>query len=76
VCTGGADAMIPPAQVEAFRKEMKAAGAKFEIVTYPGAKHGFTNPEAGKAGMESLAYDAAADKKSWAKMLALFRKAL
>ncbi len=66
--------MVTADQVEAFRKEMTDAGAKFEIITYPGAKHGFTNPDAGKAGMDALAYNADADKKSWAAMLATFKQ--
>jgi dienelactone hydrolase len=74
VLAGGADPFVPPEQVEAFRKEMQAAGAHFEIVTYPGAKHGFTNPDAGKYGMSQLAYDAAADKQSWAALVKLFRE--
>jgi dienelactone hydrolase len=65
VNTGAADAMIPPAQVAEFEKEMKEAGAKVEVVSHPGAKHGFTNPDAGSFGMDALAYDEAADKKSW-----------
>ena len=69
---GGADPFVPPAQVEAFRKEMQAAGARFDIVTYPGAKHGFTNPDAAQYGMPQLAYDAAADRESWAAMRKLF----
>jgi dienelactone hydrolase len=75
VYTGAADPMIPADQVEAFRKDMAAAGAKVEIVTYPGAKHGFTNPAAGSFGMDALAYDAAADKDSWAAMLKAFKEA-
>ena len=74
VLAGGADPFVPPEQVEAFRKEMQAAGARFEIVTYPGAKHGFTNPDAATYGMPQLAYDAAADRESWAAMLQLFRE--
>lgn len=74
VLAGGADPFVPPEQVEAFRKEMQAAGARFEVVTYPGAKHGFTNPDAGQYGMPQLAYDAAADTQSWAAMLKLFRE--
>ena len=74
VNAGAADPFVPPEQVEAFRKEMQAAGARFEIVMYPGAKHGFTNPDAAKYGMSQLAYDAAADKQSWAAMLKLFRE--
>jgi len=74
VYTGAADPMIPAEQVEAFRKDMAAAGAKVDIVTYPGAKHGFTNPAAGSFGMDALAYDAAADKASWAAMLKAFKE--
>jgi dienelactone hydrolase len=72
VYTGAADPMIPSAQVETFRAEMATAGATVDIVSYPGAKHGFTNPAAGSFGMDALAYDAAADKASWAAMIAAF----
>lgn len=74
VLTGGADPMVPPEAVESFKAEMKAAGADFQVISYPGAKHGFTNPDAAKAGMEALAYDAKADKESWAEMLKLFKQ--
>jgi dienelactone hydrolase len=74
--TGGADPMIPPEQVEAFTKEMKDAGAKVEVVTYPKAKHSFTNPDAGKAGMDALAYDAEADKKSWERLVKFLKQSL
>ena len=74
VQTGGADPNIPQQQVEAFEKEMKDAGANATVVTYPGAKHSFTNPDADKAGMAALAYDADADKKSWAEAVKFFRK--
>lgn len=65
VQTGGADPMVPAAQIRAFEREMKNAGVTAKVITYPGAKHGFTNPDAGKAGMDGLAYDAEADRKSW-----------
>ena len=74
VYTGAADPMVPAAQVETFRKEMTEAGVRVEIVSYPGAKHGFTNPSAGSFGMDALAYDAAADKASWAAMVGNFRQ--
>jgi dienelactone hydrolase len=73
-CAGAADPFVPQAQVEAFKQEMKAAGAKFQVITYPGAKHGFTNPDAGSYGMEQLAYNADADKKSWAALLKLLKQ--
>ena len=74
VLTGAADPMIPPEQVDAFTKEMEAAGATFRVVGYPGAKHSFTNPAADKAGMDALGYNAEADQKSWAAMLELFQE--
>ncbi len=74
VAAGGADPMVPKEQVDAFREEMQAAGAHVEVDTYPGVKHGFTNPDAGKYGMEGLAYDAHADKESWKKAMAMFHE--
>ncbi len=73
VLTGAADPFVPADQVAAFTQEMKAAGAKFQVVSYPGVKHGFTNPEAGKAGMDALEYNAEADKKAWAAILEFFK---
>ena len=74
VLAGGADPFVPPELLEAFKREMQAAGARFEVTTYPGAKHGFTNPDAATYGMPQLAYDAAADRESWAAMLKLFKE--
>ena len=74
VLDGGADPMVPPEQVQAFKDEMTAAGARFDVIIYPGARHSFTNPRADKAGMEGLAYDAVADRKSWEAMLEMFRQ--
>lgn len=73
VLTGAADPMVPPDQVEGFKHEMTAAGAAYGVVSYPGAKHGFTNPDAGKFGMDALAYSAEADRQSWEEMLKLFK---
>ena len=69
ILTGADDPMVGPEQVEAFKKEMTAAGAKFDVVSEPHAKHGFTNPDADKVGMPALAYNAEADKDSWERML-------
>jgi dienelactone hydrolase len=76
VMTGADDPLVPAEQVAAFESEMKAASASCEVIRYPGVKHSFTNPEAGTHGMEALVYDAGADRKSWAAMLKMFRKAL
>ena len=72
VLTGADDPMVTASVVDSFKKEMDAAGARYQVISYPGAKHAFTNPDAGKAGMDALAYNADADRKSWAEMLKLF----
>ena len=76
VQTGADDPMVNAEAVAAFEKEMKAAGADFRVITYPGAKHSFTNPNADKAGVPGLAYNASADQKSWAELLKFFKKDL
>ncbi len=69
ILSGDADPFSPPAQVTRFADELKAGGADVRVVEYPGVKHSFTNPDADRAGMEGLKYDAAADKQSWSEML-------
>ena len=76
VLRGADDPMSPPADVEGFEKAVTPTGAKYRIVSYPGAKHGFTNPKAGTYGVDAVAYDANAAKKSWDEMLKMFKKAL
>ena len=71
VLNGGADKFITPEQIEAFKQEMKAAGADFQFISYPGALHSFTNPEATELGKKfniPIAYNAQADKESWSEM--------
>lgn len=74
VHTGADDPMVPAAAVEGLEKEMAAAGARLEVVRYPGAKHSFTNPEADKAKVDGLAYNADADAKSWAASMKMFKE--
>ena len=71
VLAGDADKFVPPAQVAAFRQEMETAKAAFRIISYPGAMHSFTNPDADKYAKEfhlPLGYNAEADKNSWEEM--------
>jgi dienelactone hydrolase len=77
VCHGADDGFSTPEQVDAFKKEMTDAKVDFQFIAYPGAKHSFTNPDADKFGKQfnlPLAYNAAADKKSWSDMQAFFKK--
>ncbi len=76
VATGAADPMVPAEQVTAFVQEMTAAGAEFELLSFPGVTHGFTNPAATATGARfnmPLAYDANADRSSWEALLRFIR---
>ncbi len=74
VMTGANDPFVPPDQVEGFRKEMSAAGAKYDVKVYPNTKHGFTNPNAAKYGMPELEYNPTVAKASWDAMLQFFKE--
>jgi dienelactone hydrolase len=77
VLHGGADKLITPEQVEAFKQEMKSAGVDFRFISYPGAMHSFTNPQSTELGKKfhlPIAYNAAADKKSWSEMKDFLKK--
>ena len=72
VCHGDADPMVPRQQVVNFWREMDQAGANWHFHSYSCVKHGFTNPYPVPPGNNAVAYDASADKQSWAAMHALF----
>ncbi len=72
ICHGDADPMVPRAHVLAFWEEMDAAGANWHFHSYSGVKHGFTDPGSDARGLPAIAYDASADRQSWAAMQALF----
>jgi dienelactone hydrolase len=74
VCHGDADPMVPRSQVLAFWEEMDAAQANWHFHSYSGVKHGFTNPA--PTENPATAYDASADRQSWAAMLELFEEVL
>jgi len=77
VCHGADDVFITQEQIAAFKKEMQDAKVDFQFISYPGAKHSFTNPDADAAAKKfniPLAYNEAADKQSWADMQKFFKK--
>jgi dienelactone hydrolase len=74
VLHGAADPLVPPDQVKAFEQEMNQARADYEIIPFEGAKHSFTNPDADKVGMPAVAYNKAADEKSWRDMQAFIHE--
>ena len=68
VLNGGADKFTTPQQIEQFKREMDGAGADYTFISYPGAMHSFTNPEADMLAKKfnmPIAYNPEADRKSW-----------
>lgn len=76
IAHGDQDSHVPPERVAAFQEALDAAGADWQMVSYGGAKHGFTNPDAGSYGIDSLAYDPKADARSWALMQSFLAEVL
>jgi len=74
VLHGQADSFIAPEVVTNFRKKLDEAGANWEMNTYGGSRHGFTNPDAGKFGVKGLEYNATADQRSWSRMQSFFKE--
>ena len=65
---GWNDPMVPPEAVVALGNELTAAGADWQIHAYGHVGHGFTNPKAHEIGIEGVAYDEAAERRSWASL--------
>ena len=75
IFNGAADTFVPKEAVRMARAKLKAAGVRYKLVNYKGAKHGFTNPAADENGKKfgiDLAYDKRADEKSWDETLKAF----
>ncbi len=62
---GADDPSVPPAQVAAFKKEMDDARVDWQMVSYGGAVHAFTNPASGNDASRGAAYNEKADKRSF-----------
>ncbi len=56
---------------------MDAAGVQYKFISYPGAKHGVTNPDAMEKGKQfnlPLVYDFQADHLSWFAAIKAFEE--
>ena len=70
---GAADPFVKADEVAAFEKEMTDAGVNYRLIKYPGAMHGFTNPDNQNVPPGAL-YNEAADKASWIEMQKFFKE--
>lgn len=72
---GARDPFGPAEETRAFRAEMEAAGANWQITEWGKVAHGFTDPAA-EGGMPGIEYNLIADKVSWAGTVALLEVVL
>ncbi len=74
-CTGYLDPLVPPADIAGFQDEMHNAGVDWQLIAYGRAYHAFTNPNV-RGNNGTLAYDASADRQSWAAAMLFIEEAL
>lgn len=66
VLHGASDPLVPKEQLPAFEDEMNAAGVDWQLHSYGGAFHSFTDPHANVPGM--MMYDAKVAKRAFKSM--------
>jgi dienelactone hydrolase len=77
VCNGAADKFVSAEDIKNFRNNLDSLKVPYTFIDYPDALHAFTNPEStanGKKFNMAIAYNEAADKKSWNDMQYFFKK--
>jgi dienelactone hydrolase len=71
---GWDDPMAPPDHVVALGKELTDAGADWQIHAFGNVRHGFTNPNADKIGLDAVRYNALAAERSWTSFISLLEE--
>jgi dienelactone hydrolase len=71
---GWDDPMAPPEHVVALAKELTDAGADWQIHAFGNVRHGFTNPNAHKIGLDAVRYDELAAERSWTSFINLLEE--
>lgn len=72
VLHGADDPHVPPEEVAGFQQEMREAGVDWQLVSYGGAVHSFTDWSAGDDSSRGAAYHEKADRRSWEAMKVFF----
>jgi len=73
VLHGERDPMVPLEMVDNFQKEMTDANVDWQLHSYGGAYHAFTNRDANDPSLGTQ-YNQDADKRSWRSMLNFFNE--
>jgi dienelactone hydrolase len=74
VLHGADDPHVPAEGIAAMTKEFNAAGVDWQMISYSGAVHSFSNPHAGSDNSTGSAYNEKADKRSWEHMMVFFKE--
>jgi dienelactone hydrolase len=72
---GDSDPVIPPEDRAAFAQSMTAAGADWQLHVFGGVGHSFTSKAVDALKIPGMAYNAAADRRSWSLMRATLNEA-
>ena len=71
---GAIDPYVTADEVAAFKKEMDDAKVKYQFTAFSGAVHSSTDTNAGDDISKGQAYNAVADRRSWAGMKQFFEE--
>jgi dienelactone hydrolase len=73
---GDQDPLIPAEDRDAFRAEMDAGGADWQLHIFGGAGHSFTDQAVDALNYPGFRYDAKADARAWAMVFAMLKESL
>lgn len=74
VLDGAADPLVPREQLAAFSHEMTSKNIDWQLISYAGAVHSFTDPTANVEGVSQ--YNADVSRRAFKRMFALFAEVL
>ncbi|AXQ28503.1 dienelactone hydrolase family protein [Solimonas sp. K1W22B-7] len=72
ICHGAEDPLMKPEALNAVLAELSRDRVDWQLLSFGGVAHSFTNPDADARGAPGFAYNANADRRSWAAMQGLF----
>ena len=76
ICNGAIDPMVKPDDLHALLKAFDDSKVDYEFVSYAGALHAFTNPDANRiakaTGLKAVGYNQNAARRSWQHMKDFF----
>ena len=76
ICHGALDPFTKPEAIAAFKQSLDDGKIDYQFVSYSGAVHAFTNPDAdalaAATGLKGIAYNEPAARRSWALMQQFF----